>query len=487
MLTKSDFMNYIECPIYLWLSKHRPELIPADTLEKERIFAMGREVDGLARQLFPGGIEIQEYNHEGWQNTKKAIADGAEILFQPTVVADPLTCRADILTKSAKGDKWDINEVKMATRVKIEYPYDVGFQRICFENAGIKIGRTNSIHINRDYVRHGEIEPDKLLISEDITKQVNEKLSEIKEEIEKALEVLKWAKKPDLRLLESCTNPKSCDYIKYYCEGFPEIHQIASKIPTKHLLALLNRKVLSPDKIPAVLLESIGYEPEVEFAKIDGLAIRQKLNELKYPLYFLDYETYAAAIPSFDSTRPYQNIPFQYSLLIKEKPAFSIGHREFLAREFKNPVPALLSQLQGDIGRQGSIISWNASFEKGCNEEMARMEPRFADFLKSVNERIFDLMLIFKFKNHLYVNSTFQKSAALKNILPVLCPELAYDSLAIQDGGEASASWPILTSGNTPEDEKLRLAKDMLAYCKRDTEAMVGILNRVCKDINVKI
>ena len=480
-------MNYIECPIYLWLSKHRPDLIPAITPEKERLFAIGREVDELSKKLFPGGTGVQGYNEEGWSNTQKTMKDGAKVLFQPTVVADPLTCRADILTKSVKGNAWDINEVKMATTVKKDYPYDVGFQRICFENAGIKIGRTNLVHINRDYVRHGEIELEKLFTSEDITKEVNEKLPKIKEEIEKALEVMKRNSEPDLQLIESCSNPKRCDHIKCYCEGISGVDLIANKIPPKHLLALLKRKILSPEKISSDLLKSIGYEPETKFTKIDALAIRKEFKKLQYPLYFLDYETYGAAIPPFDGTRPYQNIPFQYSLMVKDSPTAPVRHTEFLMCKFENPVPALLSQLKRDLGLKGSVIVWCASFETGCNEEMAKMEPKYTDFLKSVNDRIFDLMLIFKFRNQMYIKNEFQELASLKIVLPVLCPELSYDSLAIREGGEASATWPAFTSDKTSAEEKLQLEKNMLAYCKRDTEAMVGILNRVCKDIKINL
>ncbi|MFH1423496.1 MAG: DUF2779 domain-containing protein [Candidatus Nealsonbacteria bacterium] len=478
-------MNYIECPIYLWLSKHRPDLIPPNTPEKERIFAMGREVDELSKKLFPEGIGVQGYNEEGWSNTQKTMKGDAKVLFQPTVVADPLTCRADILTKSAEADAWDINEVKMATTVKKDYPYDVGFQRICFENAGIKIGRTNLVHINRDYIRHGEIELDKLFISEDITKEVNEKLPKIKEEIEKALEVMGRNSEPDLQLIEGCSNPKRCDYIKYYCEGIPGVDLIASKIPPKHLLALLKRKILSPEKISPDLLKSIGYEPETKFTKIDVSAIHKEFNKLQYPLYFLDYETYGPAIPPFDGTRPYQNIPFQYSLMIKESSTAPVRHIEFLMRNFENPVSALLSQLKRDLGPKGSVIVWFAPFEAGCNKEMAQMEPRYADFLKSVNNRIFDLMLIFQFKNQMYIKNEFQELASLKIVLPVLCPELSYDSLAIREGGEASASWPAFTSDKTSVEEKLQLEKNMLAYCKRDTEAMIGILNRVLEEIKI--
>lgn len=483
MLTKSDFMHYIKCPAYLWLSKHMPDLLPEDTPELERIFAMGREVDELSRKLFLDGVEIKGYNQEGWENTKKTMARDGKVLFQPTVVADPLTCRADILTKSKKGDSWDINEVKMATTVKKEYIFDVGFQRICFENAGIKISHTNLVHINRDYVRHGEIEIEKLFISENITKEVDEKLTEIREEIKRALEIVKIRNRLDLQLIEGCSNPKRCEYLECYCKGVLEIYSVAGKISPKHLLALLNRKILDPKNVQPDILESVGYEPEESFTRIDAPAIKKELEKLKYPLYFLDYETYGAAIPPFDGTRPYQQIPFQYSLIIKDSPTAPARHAEFLMRRFENPVPELLARFKRDIGPEGSVIVWFASFEMGRNKEMAEMEPAFADFLKSVNGRVFDLMSIFKFKNQMYVKSEFKELASLKIVLPILCPELSYDALAIREGGEASASWPVLTSGKTSAKEKSQIEKDMLAYCKRDTEAMAGILNRVIEDI----
>ena len=152
--------------MYLWLSKHNPELLPEITLDLQRRFDTGNEVDVLAKKLFPGGIEVRGYNKEGWANTQKAIKSGAKILFQPTVIAGELSCRADILTKNKDGS-WNINEVKMATSAKTEYVFDVGFQKICFEKAGIKIRRTNIIHINNQYIRHGDIEPEKLFLMEE--------------------------------------------------------------------------------------------------------------------------------------------------------------------------------------------------------------------------------------------------------------------------------------------------------------------------------
>ena len=487
MLTKTNFMHFVECPVYLWLSKHRPDLLPEATPETRRILEMGREVDLLSRRLFPGGVEVGGFNAEGWKNTKKLMAGSAKILFQPTAVASPLTCRADIFTRNNKIGGWDMHEVKMATEVKDEYYWDVAFQKICFEDAGVPIGRANLIHINNKYVRRGEIDEKKLFISEDITDEVCAKILEVRAAIKEALRIMNQRSSPDAALLASCPRPKYCEYLEYYCRGIKNVHSVARELPAKFLLTLLERKFMDASRLLPEVLEKTGYKPEADFVKIDAPAIRRELGALEYPLYFFDYETYSAAIPSFDGTRPYQQIPFQYSLLVKDAPGAKIRAFEFLAREFKNPAPELLAQLKREIGTRGSIIAWNARFEKGRNDEMARMMPEYAGFLKSINARIYDLMLIFKFKNQWYVRSEFQKSASLKKVLPVLCPELSYESLVIKEGGAAAAGWPVLTGTGITAKEKARLSADMLAYCKRDTEAMVGILERVVRETKMKI
>lgn len=316
-----------------------------------------------------------------------------------------------------------------------------------------------------------------------MTDEVNEKIPEIKEEIKKALEIMNIESRLDMRVIEGCKNPKKCEYLECYCKDLPEIYEVAGKIPEKHLLALLYREILNPKKVDKEVLKKIGYKPLEKFTEINKEAIRKEFLKLEYPLYFFDYETYSHAIPPFDKTWPYQQIPFQYSLAIKETPKAKAKSREFLARKFVNPIPDLLAQLKKDIGPKGSVIVWYAPFEKGRNEEMGEMYPEYADFLKDVNDRVFDLMLIFKFKNQMYIKSDFEELASLKIILPVMCPELSYENLAIREGGEASASWPVLTSEKTSAKEKALLEKNMLAYCKRDTEAMLAIMDRVNKDI----
>jgi len=482
MLTKTDYKNYLECPMWLWLAKHRPELLPEVTPDLQRRFDTGNEVDALAKKLFPGGVEIEGYNKEGWENTQKAIKSGASILFQPTVIAGELSCRADILCKN-KDNSWDINEVKMATKAKPEYVYDVGFQKICFERAGIKIRKTNIIHIDNKYIRHRDIEPEKLFATDDITEEMNKYLPETEEGIKEALKVIKIKDEPSLELINGCNNPKGCEYLECYCKGIKGIQSLVKDIQQKHLLALLNREILNPKKVDQSVLDAAGYVSPEKFTKIDAVAIKKEFEKLKYPLHFFDFETYGSAIPPFDRMRPYQQIPFQYSLHVKDTPTSQIKHFEFLARKFEDPVPELLAQLRKEIGPAGSVIVWYAPFESGRNREMADIEPDFAEFLQDVNDRIFDLLLIFKHKNQMYTKSEFNKSASLKVVLPILCPELSYENLAIRGGGDASSSWPVLTDEKIPVKEKQQIEKNMLSYCKRDTEAMVGILDKVLEDI----
>jgi len=483
MLTKSDFTKHEECPIWLWLVKIRPDLLPEESPELTRLFAQGNEVDLLARELFPGGVQVQGFNKMGWESTQELMLKGAKILFQPTVISpDGLTARADVLTK-AKDDLWDLNEVKITTSVKPEHIPDVAFQKICFENAGIKIGKTFLIHLNIKYVKKGAIEPDKLFVKEDITDDVGAVLDGTKMQIEEAKKVIVGAQTIDELLIQKCTDPERCDYLEFYIHGFPEVYSIVDKIPDKHLKTMLERGLLDPGRLPKELIERIGFVPEVPFKEINPEGIRRELAELKYPLYFFDYETYGPAIPIFDHTSPYQPVPFQYSLHIKKSVDSPLEHKEFLAKSFTDPVPDLLTRLKNDIGPSGSVLVWYKDFEMTRNGEMAAQHPEYADFLNDVNDRIFDLMLIFKFNRKLYTQSEFHKSASLKKVLPVICPELSYDSLEIREGETASASWPILTGSEISEEEKEKLANNMLKYCERDTMAMVGILEHLEKEI----
>lgn len=450
-LTKSDFMNYLECSCHLWLHKfHRdwlPELAASDRLRMEA----GYEVDALAKQLFPGGVEVSDEKFEGAKNTRALIAEGNRILYQPTAQSGKIMCRADILVWHPKNKKWDLYEVKSSTGVKDEHIWDVAFQRLCFEKSKIPIGKTFLVHVDRNFVRQGEIDVEKFFIKSDITKEVEARTPATIKEIKKALEVFDWGAKPGSQQVKSCVNTKKCEYLGYYFQKLPAA-----------ILKTLDREI--PD---------LSLPPEIRIGKN---AIRKELDSLTYPLYFLDYETIGPAVPPFDGYRPFQQVPFQYSLDIQQKQGGKVEHHEYLASKFEDPVPGLAEHLRERIGPKGNVVAWYAHFESTCNDLIGRRLPKHAAYFRNVNKRMFDPMYLFKHRTGHYNHSGFGQSASLKKVLPILCPELAYDDLAIREGATASNSWFLLTGDALSGEEKKKLRQDMLAYCGRDTYAMVAIL-----------
>lgn len=460
--------------------KQRKDLAPEVDDALQHIFDEGNRIDELAKQLFPGGVDVDGFGFQAADDTKKAIESGATALYQPTFIAGDLQCRGDILVKN--GDAWDLYEVKSSTKVKEEHIADAGFQVITMERAGLVINRIFIVHVNNQYVREGDIDPGGILTKTEVTREVRNEIPVIEPIIPRALAVAHdWEKTPGKLHLESCRDPYKCEFLPCYIGEFEDdhIYAIASELDTDRVKAFLERGLLKPEQVPPEKLEEIGAykvphdhsNPTVEIQKE---MIQSELEALEYPLYFFDYETVNPAIPPYDGYRPYQMIPFQYSLHILHEPGGQLEHKEFLAEHDEDPAEALVKALREHAGDTGSFISWNAPFERTRNKELAQRLPEYASFLYSVNERMYDLMHIVK-KGY-YVDSRFEGSASIKKVLPVLVPELTYKNLVIQEGGTASRSWFTLIDPNTPEDEREELKKNMLAYCERDTEAMVRLL-----------
>jgi hypothetical protein len=206
---------------------------------------------------------------------------------------------------------------------------------------------------------------------------------------------------------------------------------------------------------------------------IDEQKIKKFLSEIKYPIYFLDYETMMSVVPYFEGHKPYQQVPFQYSLHILEKPGSELKHVEYLHKENSCPVKQLSESLKENIETEGSVIVWNQAFEMGCNEDMAVMHPEFKEFYKNVNSRVVDLMV--PFFNFWYVDKRFGGSASIKSVLPVLCPDLSYKDLDIPEGAAAQRLWMEAVLDGKRDGEKEKILKDLWDYCGLDTLAMVRI------------
>ena len=483
MLTKSDYLRYIQCQKCLWLKKHRKDLIPDVSETQQAVFDQGYEVENLAKKLFKKGVEAEGFYGVAKKHTQEFVKRGEKVIYQATAVTDKISAMADIFVFNSKSKKWDIYEVKSSTQIKkdIHIP-DLCFQKIAFEEDGFNIGKTYLVLVDSDYVRNGEVDPKKFLKIEDISNDVENMRSTVLANIPKAIKFMEQKEEPEVRILKQCKKPYECAFMKYCLKDIApnSVHNL-QRIPERKLKELQDMGVSEIENIPEDFPLTDKQENQVMVNKrgepmIDKKTIQSTLNNLKFPLYFFDYETYSSAIPLLDDTKSYQQICFQYSLHVLDSQEAKAKHYEFLHTESNNPVPKLLSSLVQHIGPKGSVIVWNKGFEMSRNDEMGEMYPEHKKFLKSVNDRVFDLMEIFT--QQYYVDKDFKGSCSIKKVLPVIVPELKYSDLEdIQEGTMASLYWYKNIFSNSPE--KKRTIKNLLGYCKLDTWAMVAIYQKL--------
>jgi len=487
MLTKSDYLRYLQCHLYCWLYKHKKALIPPPSEPTKFIFEQGDLIESYARKLFPSGKLVKGFYNKAQEQTEQLIESGSKTIFQATAMTNDLMAMADVFKYDDKNKCWNIYEVKSGTSADIKYIHDICFQRITFQEAGYQIGKVFLIHVDKSFTSNGEIDPHELLITEDVTAQVNEIESEVGANIKNALKLIALPKQPTHRESDCPCSYSSCPLPEHCFPNVPEysVYHLFQK--GEKLNKLIDQNVIKVADVPDDFELTDIQEKYVSVAKtgepkIQVEEIKERLNQLEYPLYFLDYETFNPAIPPFDKYHPYQQIPFQYSLHIIKSPSSEAKHYEYLHDRLDDPVPQLLKNLSQQIGTKGSVISWNKGFEMDRNNEMRTLYPKHKAFLKSVNDRMFDLMEIFS--QRLYMHPDFKGSASIKNVLPVLAPGLTYKGMKIAEGTMASYSWyRTVTEANMDHEEKDLIREDLLKYCGQDTWAMVKIWKKL---INTK-
>lgn len=477
-LTKSDYMKFMVHPALLWLQKYDKDKLPPFDESGQYHVNQGNEVDALARELFPDGVLIESVLKDAVLDTDYLIANGTATLFQGSVLTKRnLYARADILVKN--GRVWDIYEVKAANKVRSDHVHDLAFQKAAFTEYGYTIGNLYVVHINGSYVRDGAIEPRKLFKKVDVTAHVQGIMTSTLQKIDQSLEVLTAKKCPD-------HNPTLAGNLGAWLPTYRLLHpelDIDSifhlkRVKPEQLTVWMEMGVTRCSQIPLtfkLVKEQRAYVEALRLGRpaVHHLKISHWLNKLKYPLYFLDYETYNMAIPLWDGQRPYAQLPFQYSLHIIDNPGGPLRQVEFLARGSNNPVPQLLKQLQSHLGPNGSVLVWFKQFEMSRNDAMAALHPEYEHFLKSVNDRVEDLMEVFS--NFWYTHPQFGGSSSIKNVLPVLVPSMTYKGLGIEHGAMAQVRWTRAAKSELTSAECDKIYADLVEYCGQDTLAMVKI------------
>ncbi len=479
LLSKSKYMTGLQCPRLIWIKFHEPEKIPEPDPCTQYIFDQGHLVGELAKKLFPEGIDISTDNFMGNISNTKNLLKSRKPLFEAGILAGKLYSRIDILSPAVE-EEWDIVEVKSSTGVKDVHISDVAYQRYCCNQPGLNIRKCFLALINNQYVKNGEIDPEGLFNIHDVTDQVEEASVGMQDRIDRILEVINQETCPEMIIGPHCRDPYECPLTDCW-DSLPEHNIFTLYYGGKKSFAMYDNGIVTVGEIPDDY--KLNDKQRIQQAcvvngepYVDKEAIQDFLSSLQYPLYYLDFETIGPAIPLFDGVRPYQNIPFQYSVHVVQDEQSPPAHYSFLASGTDDPRPALLAELQKVLGDSGSIITYNKGFEEGILRDLAEVFPEYNDWIDQVCSRLVDLLV--PFRNFDYYHPAQKGSASLKAVLPAITGR-GYEDLDISDGQLASITFLAATYGDMPEEEREKVISDLEEYCGRDTEGMIWIVEKL--------
>ena len=413
---------------------------------------------------------------EQLQKTATAVEDG-HTLYEGAFSYDNIFIKTDFLRKGKTG--WELHEVKSSTDIKPYHENDLAIQYYVLKSAGIPLTKAYLTHVNNQYVRNGGIEVDKLFTAEDLTALVREKEGFVRKEVTKMRRMLRGTL-PAIDIGPYCNDPFECDFKGHCWKHIPEgsVFDLGGK--GKNCFDLYYEGIVNlSDFPPDILPNSQGIQVECAIMKstiVNYEKVMAFLATLWQPLYFLDFETFMQAIPPYDGTRPYQQIPFQYSLHSIAREGAPLEHREFLAEPNTDPRAEIARRLAGEIPEHACVIAYSSNFEARILGELADQFLEHREKLRLIMGNLRDLAIPFRSRD---VYSWEMGGAySQKVVLPAFVPELNYDGMEVADGGMAMDAYARMCASRDPgEIESIR--KALLEYCKLDTLGMVRILEKL--------
>ena len=482
-LSKSSYCKCVQCEKILWLNKYKNDDAVSDG--NDAVFETGRKVGELAKGLFgdyediPADVKLDVRI----EKTILSLKEKPNIITEASFIHDNNFCSVDILKNDSDGV--EIYEVKSSTHIKDIYLDDAAYQYFVLSNIGLNVKKVAIVYINNEYVRDKELDINQLFNIEDITEFVLEKQDEIRTNIDMInnyIEMYGQDNEPVKQIGTHCFDPYSCAFWQYCTKDLPtpNVFDISGMFNSKKFEKYYGGKIsfedLLNEDINPKYLEQIDFELNDRKPKINKEAIKDLLNSLKYPLYFIDYESCQYAIPEIVGTKPYQQIPFQYSLHVIEKEGAPIMHKEFLAEvDDENLIRTFAESMIKDMPENGSVIIYNKTFESTRNKEIGEMYPDLKGEMERFNNNMVDLMI--PFRNRDYYTKEMQGSYSIKYVLPALYPdnpELDYKELSLIHKGDEASNAFLSLKYKSPEEQRI-IREALLEYCKLDTLAMVKI------------
>lgn len=485
-LSKSRFLAGWQCPLRLWLEVHRRALKPEPDAALEAVFDTGHRVGELARERWPGGVLVEEDHHAipaAIERTRALMADPAvPAIHEAAIVHDDVLTRVDILARN--GDAWDLVEVKSSTQAKEQFLVDVAVQAWILAGAGVPLRRAGLLLLDRDYVYPGgAYDLEALFRFFDATPVCREQFEWVGDQVERFHGIAARDEPPDIDIGDHCFDPYECPFWAH-CSAdvaFPE-HPITllPHLRGARLNGLVDQGIETihqiPDDYPLTENQRRVREAIVNGTPQVGPGLRPALENVTRPLFALDFEAVSLALPRHPGMRPFDQLPFQFSCHIEREPGGEMEHAEFLASDDTDPREPLARALLEALGDHGSILVYSG-YELRTIRALAEWLPHLADDLLALEPRLVDLLAILRAH---YIHPEFRGSYSIKQVLPVLVPEMTYEGMEVADGNEAGRVWLEMVASNDA-GERARMDRALRAYCRQDSLAMLRLRERLLR------
>lgn len=480
-LSKSKLLAFRQCPKRLWLEIHAPQL-REDSGATLASYATGHQVGDIARQIYDPArrgqlIDPQAEGFDAAFVRTQALLRSRQPIFEAGFRAEGALAFADVLLPADK--QWRMVEVKSSTSVKDYHRDDVAVQAFVARACGVPLRSIALAHIDSQWTYPGGGNYQGLLVEADLTDEAFARTDEVRGWIGDSQAVAARKKAPRIATGAQCSAPYECGFLAHCQSAEPQAEHPVHWLPRRGsaLKAHIEEHGISELRdVSDDLLNPI--QQRVKAATLSGQAFfdqratAQALAAHKLPGYFMDFETIQFGVPLWKGTRPYQQLPFQFSVHRLGRTGRAT-HQAFLDLSGGNPSLAFAQALVTACGERGPVFVYNAAFETTRIRELAERHPRLAIALRAINDRVVDLLPIAR--QH-YYHPSQQGSWSIKAVLPALCPELHYDVLdGVQDGGAAQQAYLEAITPATSAPRKAELERQLLAYCSLDTWAMVRL------------
>jgi len=484
-LSKSKIIAFRQCPKRLWLEIHKSEL--RDDSASEMVFQIGNQVGDIARSIYD--LEgIGEFIDIGGLGHEQALARSAVLLekgeapvFEAGMAAGGALAYADVMLPDPQDGAvaWKMIEVKSSTGVKDYHRDDIAVQAHIAATAGVHLSSISLAHIDSTFVYPGDGNYQGLLKENDLTEEALSRSDEVKEWIDAAQAVAALTDEPDIATGAHCNSPFICGFSDYCNRDKVSPAYPLSSLPRLHYRKREQIEAAGHEDLRDVPDEFLGaIQNRVKQCSItgetyfDAAGAAADLAPHGFPAYFLDFETTMFAVPIWKGTRPYQQLPFQFSLHVLDEPG-SLIHHEFLDLSGEDPSKACALSLVNLCGDSGPVFAYNASFECRVMRELAGRFPELSAALESIISRMVDLLPIARNR---YYHPSQHGSWSIKAVLPAAIPELSYDQLeGVQDGNMAVSAFMEAIAPDSLPERRGAIEKQLLSYCCLDTFAMVRL------------